>query len=84
MMQKGFNSDVLIQGNMYHIQTEDWGPDKGFIVTRVFRAGAVLKTLKTPYDLALKTGPINDSEAVKLALRRQHHKVIEDLQSPNI
>ena len=44
-------------------------------------SGAVLRTLKTPYAEALRTGPVNEEEAIRLALRRQHQRVVDDLTS---
>jgi hypothetical protein len=80
-MQKGFNSDIQVKGKPFHIQTEDWGSQKPFVVTRVFCAGAVVKTIKTPYAEALRGGPTNQTEAVKLALRQQHHRILDQLIS---
>lgn len=78
-MQKGFNSDLQVRGKNYHIQTEDWGEQNPFVVTRVFCSGAVLKTIKTPYTEALRGGPAKISEAVKLALRQQHQRTLDQL-----
>lgn len=80
-MQKGFNSDLSVKGKNYHIQTEDWGSQNPFLVSRIFCNGAVLKTIKTPYEEALKLGPVNNEEALKQALRRQHHRIMDDLIS---
>jgi hypothetical protein len=44
-MVKGFNSDLVIRGKNYHVQTEDWGNANPFLVSRVFSNGAVLKNL---------------------------------------
>ncbi len=80
-MQKGFNSDITVRGQKYHIQTEDWGTQNPFVVSRVFCNGAVLKTIKTPYNHFLKTGPVSAGESVKLALQKQHHQIIDVLMS---
>jgi hypothetical protein len=78
-VQKGFNTDITHLGKSYHIQTEDWGFEKEFIVTRVFCNGAVLKTVKTTYEQALRGGPVNDSKAIALALRNQHQLVLDQV-----
>ncbi|UXR65591.1 hypothetical protein EZJ49_04915 [Bdellovibrio bacteriovorus] len=80
-MQKGFNSDITVRGQKYHIQTEDWGVQNPYLVSRIFCNGAVLKTIKTPYDTVLKLGSTQSEEAIKLALRRQHSTVIDTLMS---
>jgi hypothetical protein len=80
-MQKGFNSDISVRGRPVHVQTEDWGPANPFLVSRVFVGGAVLRTLKTPYADALRSGPVNETEAIRLALKRQHQRVLDELTS---
>jgi hypothetical protein len=80
-MQKGYNSDIQVRGKNYHVQTEDWGQQNPFLVTRVFCNGAVLKTIKTAYSDALRGGPINDREALRLALRQQHNRILDQLLS---
>jgi hypothetical protein len=80
-MQKGFNSDITVRGKSYHIQTEDWGMQNPFLVSRIFCNGAVLKTIKTPYDSVLKLGSSQTQEAIKLALRRQHSTIIDTLMA---
>lgn len=83
-MFKGFNSDLQIRGKSYHVQTEDWGNQNPFIVSRIFANGAVLTTMKTPYQEALRGGPIKDGEALQMALRRQHQLMIEKLHTGEI
>ena len=78
-MNKGYNSDLSVRGKQYHVQTEDWGFANPFIVSRIFCNGAVLKTIKTPHQEALRGGPVNDQQAIGQALRRQHHQVMDDL-----
>jgi hypothetical protein len=80
-MQKGFNSDITVRGQKYHIQTEDWGMGNPFLVSRIFCNGAVMKTIKTPYDFVLKTGPAHKDDAIKLALHKQHSGIIDTLMA---
>lgn len=83
-MVKGFNSDLQIRGKSYHVQTEDWGVQNPFLVSRIFKNGAVVLTVKTPYTEALKNGPVKDAEALAIALRRQHQTMIDKLHSGEI
>jgi hypothetical protein len=76
-MQKGFNSDIEFRGKTYHIQTEDWGLANPFLVSRVFSGGAVLKTVKTPYDEALKNESLRNVDAVQAALKKQHNRICD-------
>lgn len=80
-MQKGFNSDISVRGQKYHVQTEDWGTQNPYLVSRIFCNGAVLKTIKTPYNTVLQMGSIQTEEAIKLALRRQHSTIIDTLMA---
>ena len=80
-MQKGFNSDITVRGQKFHIQTEDWGMQNPYLVSRIFCNGAVLKTIKTPYATVLKTGSVQSDQAIKHALHRQHSTIIDTLMT---
>jgi hypothetical protein len=84
LMQKGFNSDINARGMQFHVQTEDWGQDNPYLVSRVFCNGAVVKTLKTSYVDALKNQSIKDNQAIQQALRHQHNQVIDQIYSGQI
>ena len=79
-MQKGHNSDITVRGQRYHIQTEDWGKQNPYVVSRVFCNGAVLKTIKTPYQTVIQ-GPTSTDEAIKTAVQKQHDHIIDILMS---
>ena len=80
-VEKGFNSDIIVDGLTYHIQTEDWGRMNPFFVSRVFCNGAVVKSVKTPYEAVLSKGPVIESATVKMALRYQHEQILDLLVS---
>lgn len=80
-MQKGFNSDVNVKGRTYHVQTEDWGAEKAYIMSRIFLNGAVVKSIKTPYEVIYSRGPVNGGEAIRVALKNQHHQILDQLIS---
>ena len=80
-MQKGYNSDLLVRGQRFHVQTEDWGHQNPFVVSQVFQNGAVVKTIKTSYGEALTQGPTQDVDAIKMAMQRQHTTVIDTLMA---
>lgn len=80
-MQKGFNSDITVKGKSYHVQTEDWGQQNPFIVTRVFTGGAVVTTIKRAYTEVLNQFSIRSEMAIKTALRKQHADTIDNLVS---
>ncbi|MGE0762853.1 MAG: hypothetical protein AB7N80_06215 [Bdellovibrionales bacterium] len=80
-VEKGYNSDVSIDGVSYHIQTEDWGHANPYFVSRVFCNGAVVKSVKTAYANVLPKGPTFESQAIRFALRCQHEQILDLLVS---
>lgn len=81
-MEKGYNSDISINGDLFHIQTEDWGVESHVLVTRIFKNGAVIKSYKTSYEEILKSAPLTHRrQRVREALRIQHSKILDLLQS---
>lgn len=80
-MEKGLNSDISYKGSTYHIQTEDWGRSNPYIVTQVFRKGAVIKVVKIPYTKVLPKGAESDSQAIRVALETQHRSILDLLFS---
>jgi hypothetical protein len=80
-MQRGFNTDIRVKGVGYHIQTEDWGVENPYIVTRVFKNGAVIRSIKRCYQKALGLSPNSLHEAVQFALNEQHEKILDLLQT---
>ncbi|MCB0420736.1 MAG: hypothetical protein KDD61_07055 [Bdellovibrionales bacterium] len=80
-VEKGFNSDISLHGVSYHIQTEDWGQTNPYLVSRVFRNGAVLKSIKTGYSEVLPKGTQSSPQAIRLAMRVQHESILDLLAS---
>lgn len=80
-MEKGFNSDIAYRGTQYHIQTEDWGAQNPYLVSRVFHNGAVVKSIKTAYAEILKHAPVTDGKAIRLAMKIQHQQILDLLLS---
>lgn len=76
-MEKGYNSDIKVGLDQYHVQTEDWGPENPFVVSKIFCRGAVLRSFKTPYANFLSKINKPEREAVREALRRQHTKILD-------
>lgn len=80
-MLKGYNTDLNVRGQSYHVQTEDWGTQNPFLVTRIFKNGAVLKTVKVSHQDALYSGPALASDGLERALRVQHQRILDQLMS---
>jgi hypothetical protein len=89
VIEKGFNSDLIYKGMNFHVQSEDWGLENPYLVSRIYQNGAVIKSIKTPYTEVVGSGPMSrqrlDSLAVRpvirLALRDQHQKILDLLLS---
>lgn len=79
-MELSLNSDINLGADSFHIQTEDWGISSPYIVSRIYKNGAVLKSIKTPYSEII-SAPIWDKGAVETAVQTQHHKIVEQLLS---
>jgi hypothetical protein len=79
-MELSRNSDIKLGPDSYHIQTEDWGTASPFIVSRVFKNGAVVKSIKTPYT-ELISAPMWDKTAVEQAVEIQHNQILDLLIS---
>ena len=85
-VEKGFNSDIIFKGMNFHVQSEDWGVENPYIVSRVYQSGAVIKSIKTSYSEVLGAtrrsfGQRGDVQAIRLALREQHEKILDQLIS---
>ena len=80
-MEKGFNSDISWHGTQYHVQTEDWGMNNPYLVSRVFHNGAVVKSIKTSYDEVLPTRTAREARTIRLAMKIQHDEILDLLLS---
>lgn len=80
-MVKGFNSDIVLQGNSYHVQTEDWGNKNPYLVSRVYQNGAVVKSIKTAYHEVLPPEYFRDQKTIQLAMQLQHEQILDLLLS---
>ena len=83
-MEVGFNTDVVVEGIKYHVQTEDWGRQNPFLVTQVLSNGAVLGSIKTSYWQVLPKGQYSDEQAIRLALKEQHQKILDRVLSGHL
>lgn len=70
----GENSDLFINGHKVHVQTEDWGHEKQYLMSRVFKDGSVFKTFRLTYD---KIDQVEIEMNRRSALVRFHQTVID-------
>ena len=78
-MISGINTDIELEGTVYHIQTEDGGARNPSVVTHLFRSGAIISSQKTSYGD--KTSQEDLIEVVKGMMKNQHRTMIKNLIS---
>jgi hypothetical protein len=69
----GFNTDVVYQGVVYHVQTEDKGVETPLILSLVYNRGTILASKRSPYD-DLLSGSL-DEKALVARLQKQHKTI---------
>jgi len=69
----GFNTDIEVEGTVYHVQTEDKGIDSPLILTLVYSGGAILASKRVLYDDLLEQG---FDEAVLIERLGRQHRLI--------
>jgi len=65
----GFNTDVKFRGLVYHVQTEDKGPQNPLIETLVYKGGEILASRRLPYADLIKD---HDETAITKLMEDQH------------
>jgi len=79
-MSSGFNTDVHVDDQVLHVQTEDRGPHHRFIDTTVYQNGRVFHRRSSSYEqFAVSAGFSED--ALRHLVEEQHRVVIEDLRA---
>jgi hypothetical protein len=79
-MSSGFNTDVQIGTEVFHVQTEDRGPAHPVIDTVVYQSGRVLHRRSSNYRHFVESDEFNH-EGLRDRVEEQHRSVIEDLRS---
>lgn len=79
-MQFGHNSNVTLDGNTYHVQTEERGAAQALIDTTVYLRGRVLHRRTNSFSDLL---PLNSEreQALKLRVDTQHRSVVDEIRS---
>jgi hypothetical protein len=77
-MISGYNNNILIKGEVFHIQTEDGGTKNPVISTVVFKAGQVVLSKKTNYADIIKFEKLG--AALKEIMKEQHIATLKVLR----
>jgi hypothetical protein len=79
-MSSGFNTDVRVGDQIFHVQTEDRGPARPVIDTVVYQNGRVLHRRSSSYQHFADSTEFTP-EGVRERVDEQHRSIIEDLRS---
>jgi hypothetical protein len=79
-MSSGFNTDVRVGEQVYHVQTEDRGPHHPSIDTTIYDQGRVLHRRSSSYAELVGSAEFGD-ESLRQRVAHQHRSVIDDLRS---
>jgi len=82
-MSSGFNTDVQIGNQVFHVQTEDRGPAHPVIDTVVYQNGRVLHRRSSNYRHFVESDEFN-SQGLRERVEEQHRAVIDDLRSGHL
>ncbi len=78
-MSSGFNTDVRVGDHVFHVQTEDRGPNRPIIDTTVYQNGRVFHRRSSDYHEFKDSAEFSD-ELLRHRVEEQHRVVIEDLR----
>ncbi|MGC2334117.1 MAG: hypothetical protein WA581_21875 [Candidatus Acidiferrales bacterium] len=78
-MSSGFNTDVRVGDHVFHVQTEDRGPNRPIIDTTVYQNGRVFHRRSSDYGEFKDSAEFSD-ELLRHRVEEQHRVVIEDLR----
>lgn len=79
-MSSGFNTDVRVGERVYHVQTEDRGPNRPVIDTMVYQNGRVVHRRNSNYQHYADSDEFSH-EGLRDRVEEQHRSVIEDLRA---
>jgi hypothetical protein len=79
-MSSGFNSDVHVGAEAFHVQTEDRGPLHPFIDTSVYHRGRVVHRQSSSYEDWVVSADFTPDK-LQHRVAEQHRAVIEQLRS---
>lgn len=82
-MSSGFNSDVTVGSDVFHVQTEEYGEPQFNIVTLVYHEGRILHRRNSSYSDFAATSEYSE-DALGERVEDQHRSVIEEVRAGSI
>ncbi|MCI0412168.1 hypothetical protein L0222_05110 [bacterium] len=77
-MITGHNTDIVYNGIIYHVQTEDRGKGNPVIETLVYKGGEILEAYRTSYEEDIQEG--YDEQRIMALIEKQHRTVIWEIK----
>jgi hypothetical protein len=74
----GFNTDVKFRGVVYHVQTEDKGPQNPLIETLIYKGGEILASRRLPYTEVVSDH--SDEAAITKLMEDQHKGMMMEVK----
>lgn len=78
-MSLGFNSDVPVGNDVFHVQTENYGEPQYTIVTLVYHQGRILHRRNSNYSDLIAAAGFSE-ESLNERVEGQHRSVIEEVR----
>jgi len=78
-MSSGFNTDVRVGDLVFHVQTEDRGPNRPIIDTMVYQNGRIFHRRSSDYREFRESAEFSD-ELLRHRVEEQHRVVIAELR----
>jgi hypothetical protein len=76
----GFNHNLNYKGRVFHVQTEDSGPQHGHIITHLFMGGNIFASTKSSYaDRIAGIDPAEIFGIVRKLMEEQHKAMMKSL-----
>ena len=82
-MSSGFNTDVRVDGHVFHVQTEDRGPSHPVIDTVVYQNGRILHRKSSSYEHFVGSSEFSP-DGLRERVEEQHRQMIEDLRDGSL
>jgi hypothetical protein len=73
----GFNNNIDYKDDVYHVQTENSGPDKPVITTFIYLKGSIVASKKHDYMDILNEE--NSEKTIRQLMENQHKNMIKAL-----
>src|SRR5687767_10659646 len=77
-MITGHNTDIVYNGIIYHVQTEDRGKGNPVVETLVYKGGEILEAYRTNYEEEPDGG--YDEKKIIALIDKQHRSVIWEIK----